>query len=206
MTWILSDITKHLLKTYLPYLIAFLLGIIVAWKGCGDTSGKPVTTIIEKPIPTIEYVDRWRTDTVRFVSKRVITRMDTIYNDRIVNRLDTLFLVDTISIVEAWLTEIAKYDTTIDQKNASISLNWQNYQNRTENLKVTYTPKKVVGANFALGVHGNAGLISDFKSRYVPLVGVGLQATVKKGYYSIDYGFNGDHYIGVRVGRNIISR
>jgi len=206
MTWILSDITKHLLKTYLPYLIAFLLGVIVAWKGCGDTSGKPVTTIIEKPIPTIEYVDRWRTDTVRFVSKRVITRMDTIYNDRIVNRLDTLFLVDTISIVEAWLTEIAKYDTTIDQKNASISLNWQNYQNRTENLKVTYTPKKVVGANFALGVHGNAGLISDFKSRYVPLVGVGLQATVKKGYYSIDYGFNGDHYIGLRVGRNIISR
>jgi hypothetical protein len=206
MTWILSDITKHLLKTYLPYLIAFLMGVIVAWKGCGDTSGKPVTTIIEKPIPTIEYVDRWRTDTVRFVSKRVITRMDTIYNDRIVNRLDTLFLVDTISIVEAWLTEIAKYDTTIDQKNASISLNWQNYQNRTENLKVTYTPKKVVGANFALGVHGNAGLISDFKSRYVPLVGVGLQATVKKGYYSIDYGFNGDHYIGVRVGRNIISR
>ena len=206
MTWILSDITKHLLKTYLPYLIAFLMGVIVAWKGCGDTSGKPVTTIIEKPIPTIEYVDRWRTDTVRFVSKRVITRMDTIYNDRIVNRLDTLFLVDTVSIVEAWLTEIAKYDTTIDQKNASISLNWQNYQNRTENLKVTYTPKKVVGANFALGVHGNAGLISDFKSRYVPLVGVGLQATVKKGYYSIDYGFNGDHYIGVRVGRNIISR
>ena len=64
----------------------------------------------------------------------------------------------------------------------------------------------MVGAKFALGVHGNAGLISDFKSRYVPLMGVGLQATIKKGYYSIDYGFNGDHYIGVRVGRNIISR
>ena len=205
MTWILSDITKHLLKTYLPYLIAFLLGIIVAWKGCGDTSGKPVTTIIEKPIPTIEYVDRWRTDTVRFVSKRVITRMDTIYNDRIVNRLDTLFLVDTVSIVEAWLTEIAKYDTLIDQKNASIQLNWQNYQNRTENLKVTYTPKKVAGAKFALGVHGNAGLVSDFKSSYVPLMGLGIQATIKKTYFSADYGFNGQHYVGIRVGRNIVN-
>jgi len=207
MNWILNnDTVKHLLKTYLPYLIAFLMGVIVAWKGCGDTSGKPVTTIIEKPVPTIEYVDRWRTDTVRFVSKEFVTVRDTITSEIIVNRLDTLFLVDTVSIVEAWLTEITKYDTLIDQKNASIQLNWQNYQNRTENLKVTYTPKKVVGAKFALGVHGNAGLISDFKSRYVPLMGVGLQATVKRGYYGIDYGFNGDHYIGLRFGRNVISR
>ena len=58
MNWILNnDIVNHLLKTYLPYLIAFLMGVIVAWKGCGDTSGKPVTTIIEKPVPTVEYVD-----------------------------------------------------------------------------------------------------------------------------------------------------
>ena len=181
------------------------MGVIVAWKGCGDTSGKPVTTIIEKPIPTIEYVDRWRTDTVRFVSKEFVTVRDTITSEIIVNRLDTLFLVDTVSIVEAWLTEIAKYDTTIDQKNASISLNWQNYQNRSENLMVTYTPKKAP-LKWALGVHGNAGLLSNFRDSYVPLMGVGLQATVKRGYYGIDYGFNGNHYIGVRVGRNVISR
>jgi len=206
MNWILNNnIVKHLLKTYLPYLIAFLMGVIVAWKGCGDTSGKPVTTIIEKPIPTIEYVDRWRTDTVRFVSKEFVTVMDTITSEIIVNRLDTLFLVDTVSIVEAWLTEIAKYDTTIDQKKASISLNWQNYQNRSENLKVTYTPKKTP-LKWALGIHANAGLLSNFKNRYVPLMGVGLQGTVKNGYYGIDYGFNGDHYIGLRVGRNFISR
>jgi len=206
MNWILNnDIVKHLLKTYLPYLIAFLMGVIVAWKGCGDTSGKPVTTIIEKPVPTIEYVDRWRTDTVRFVSKEFVTVMDTITSEIIVNRLDTLFLVDTVSIVEAWLTEIAKYDTTIDQKKASISLNWQNYQNRSENLKVTYTPKKTP-LKWALGIHANAGLLSNFKNRYVPLMGVGLQGTVKNGYYGIDYGFNGDHYIGLRVGRNFISR
>jgi hypothetical protein len=206
MNWILNNnIVKHLLKTYLPYLIAFLMGVIVAWKGCGDTSGKPVTTIIEKPVPTIEYVDRWRTDTVRFVSKEFVTVMDTITSEIIVNRLDTLFLVDTVSIVEAWLTEIAKYDTTIDQKKASISLNWQNYQNRSENLKVTYTPKKTP-LKWALGIHANAGLLSNFKNRYVPLMGVGLQGTVKNGYYGIDYGFNGDHYIGLRVGRNFISR
>ena len=201
MTWILSDVAKHLLKTYLPYLIAFLMGVIVAWKGCGDTSGKPVTTIIEKLVPTIEYVDRWRTDTVRFVSKEFVTVRDTITSEIIVNRLNTLFLVDTVSIVEAWLTEIAKYDTTLND----FQITWQNYQNRSENLKVTYTPKKTP-LKWALGIHANAGLISNFKSRYIPLMGVGLQGTVKKGYYGIDYGFNGDHYIGLRFGRNIISR
>ena len=205
MTWILSDITKHLLKTYLPYLIAFVMGVVVAWKGCGDKNGKPVTTIIEKPIPTIEYVDRWRTDTVRFVSKEFVTIRDTITSELIVNRLDTLFLVDTVSIVEAWLTEIAKYDTTIDHNSATVSMSWQNYQNRSENLMVTYTPKKAP-LKWALGVHGNAGLLSNFKDSYLPLMGVGLQATIKKGYYGIDYGFNGDHYICVRVVRNVISR
>jgi hypothetical protein len=83
-------------------------------------------------------------------------------------------------------------------------LNWQNYQNRSENLKVTYTPKKV-SLKWALGVHGNAGLISDFKTSYVPLMGLGVQATVKKTYFSVDYGFNGQHYVGVRVGRNIVN-
>jgi len=201
----MNDITKHLLKTILPYLIAFLMGVIVAWKGCGDTSGKPVTTIIEKPVPTVEYVDRWRTDTVRFVSKRFITVTDTIYQDRIVSRLDTLFLVDTVSIIEAWLTEIAKYDTTIEQESATLALSWQNYQNRSENLKVTYTPKKVP-LKWALGIHANAGMISDFKSNYVPLMGIGVQATVRRNYYKVDYGFNGDHYVGIGFGRNIISR
>jgi len=201
----MNDITKHLLKTILPYLIAFLMGVIVAWKGCGDTSGKPVTTIIEKPVPTVEYVDRWRTDTVRFVSKEFVTVRDTITSEIIVNRLDTLFLVDTVSIVEAWLTEIAKYDTTIEQEAATLALSWQNYQNRSENLKITYTPKKVP-LKWALGVHANAGLLSDFKASYVPLMGIGVQATVNRNYYKVDYGFNGDHYVGIGFGRNIISR
>ena len=200
----MNDLTKHLISQYLPYLIAFLLGVIVAWKGCGDTSGKPVTTIIEKPVPTVEYVDRWRTDTVRFVSKEFVTVRDTITSEIIVKRLDTIFLVDTIKIVEAWLTEIAKYDTTMEQESATLELSWQNYQNRSENLKVTYTPKKVP-LKWALGLHGNTGLISDFKTSYVPLMGLGVQATVKKTYFSVDYGFNGQHYVGVRVGRNIVN-
>ena len=206
MNWILNnDITKHLLKTYLPYLIAFLLGVIVAWKGCGDSSGKPITTIIEKPIPTIEYVDRWRTDTVRFVSRQFVTVRDTITSEIVVDRLDTLFIVDTISIVEAWLTEVVKYDTAVTLNGVNVALKWQNYQNLSEQLSIT-VKEKVVGAKFALCIHANVGLLSNFKDSHIPLMGVGLQATINKGYYGIDYGFNGDHYVGLKVGRNIISR
>lgn len=199
-------ILVNLAKEYLPYLLAFLLGVLVAWKGCGNTSGKPITTIIEKPIPTIKYVDRWKTDTVRFVSRQVVTVHDTIHSTINTTYLDTIFVVDTVSIVEAWLTEIAKYDTTIDQKNASIQLNWQNYQNRSENLMVTYTPKKVVGANFALGVHGIIGLQSDFKQSYKPLFGVGIHSSIKKTYISAGYGYNGEHFISIGVGRDLITR
>ena len=193
------NIAIRLIKEFVPYLLAFLLGLIVAWQGCGEP--ETITTVIDRPVPTVEYVDRWRTDTVRFVSKKVITQRDTIYQDRIVNRLDTLFLVDTVSIVEAWLTEVAKYDTTVND----IRLTWQNYQNRTENLSVT-VQERVVGAKFALGVHGLVGLQSDFVENYKPLFGVGLQATIKRTYFSVNYGYNTQHFIGVGVGRNIISK
>ena len=193
------NIAIRLIKEFVPYLLAFLLGLIVAWQGCGEP--ETITTVIEKPVPTVKYVDRWRTDTVRFVSKKIITQRDTIYQDRIVNRLDTLFLVDTISIVEAWLTEVAKYDTTVND----IRLTWQNYQNRTENLSVT-VQEKSQAKSWALGVHGLVGLESDFVENYKPLFGVGLQATIKRTYFSVNYGYNTQHFIGVGIGRNIISK
>ena len=200
----MNDLTKHLINQYLPYLIAFLLGIIVAWKGCGDTSGKPVTTIIEKPVPTIEYVDRWRYDTLRFVRWYTIhdTVHDTVHDIEYINIYDSVLVIDTVKIIESWLTEVTKYDTTA--LDGQLHLRWQNYQNLTENLIIDYTPKKVP-LKWAFGVHANAGLISDFKTSYVPLMGLGVQATVKKTYFSVDYGFNGQHYVGVRVGRNIVN-
>jgi hypothetical protein len=183
-------------------ILAFILGVIVAWQGCNS---EPQTLIIEKPVPKIEYVDRWKHDTVRHVTTKVITVTDTIHDTRIVNRLDTLFLIDTVKIVEAWLSEVVQYDTTAPVGGGVLSLRWQNYQNLTENLRIDYKPK-VAGAKFALGVHGNVGLLSDFNTRYTPLMGVGLQVTVKKTYISANYGYNGQHYVGVGVGRTIISR
>ena len=192
------DIAIHLIKEFLPYLLAFLLGLIVAWQGC-NSEAKTITKVIEKPVPTIKYVDRWRTDTVRFVSKELVTRYDTIYSDKIVIRLDTMLLIDTLKIVETWLTEVANYDTTLND----IRLTWSNYQNRTENLNVELR-KKPLG--WALGVHGLVGLQSDFVENYTPLFAIGLQATVKRTYISANYGFNGQHFIGVGVGRNLISK
>jgi hypothetical protein len=116
--------------------LAFLLGVIVAWQGCG--SGEIETVTIEKPVPKIQYVDRWKVDTVRFVRRELITRYDTIYYEKIVTRLDTLLLIDTVSIVQAWLTEVANYDTTI----SDVRVKWSNYQNRTENLTVHLQKKR----------------------------------------------------------------
>ena len=193
------DISIHLAKVYTPYILAFLLGVIVAWQGCGI--GEIETVTIEKPIHTTKYVDRWRTDTVRFVRNEIVTRHDTIYSEKIVTRLDTLLKVDTVKIVEAWLSEVNCYDTTIND----VRLRWENYQNVTENLVIDYLHKRG-GSKFALGVHGNVGLVSDFESQYIPMFGVGLHGSIKKTYLSANYGFNGQHYVGVGVGRTIISR
>ena len=192
-----GNIAIHLIKAYTPYLLAFLLGVIIASKGCGEP--ETITTVIEKPVPTVEYVDRWRTDTVRFVSKQLVTRTDTIYSEKVVTRLDTLLLVDTLKIVETWLTEVANYDTTVND----IRLTWSNYQNRTENLKIQLRKKPL---SWALGVHGLVGLESDFVENYKPLFGVGLQGTVKRTYFSLNYGYNTQHFIGVGIGRNIIQK
>ena len=201
----MSDISKHLLKTFLPYLIAFLLGVIVAWKGCGDTSGKPVTTIIEKPVPVIEYVDRWKEKPVRYVETKVVTVRDTVQVTVHDVRLDTLFLIDTLKIVEAWLTEVTKYDTTASFETADVRLRWQNYQNVTENLVIDYLPKKVVGANFALGMHAKAGLISDFNTQYTPMIGAGINFKIKNNYLSADYGYLQQHYVGLTYGRYFLN-
>ena len=192
-----GNIAIHLIKAYTPYLLAFLLGVIIASKGCGEP--ETITTVIEKPVPTVEYVDRWRTDTVRFVSKQLVTRTDTIYSEKVVTRLDTLLLVDTLKIIETWLSEVANYDTTVND----IRLTWSNYQNRTENLKIQLRKKPL---SWALGVHGLVGLESDFVENYKPLFGVGLQGTVKRTYFSLNYGYNTQHFIGVGIGRNIIQK
>jgi hypothetical protein len=199
----MNNIALNLIKSYLPYLLSFLLGVLVAWKGCGGGGSVTETVEVKAPVFVTEYVDKWKTDTVRYVDTRIVNVYDTVTNS--ILTVDTIYNVDTISIVEAWLTEVNKYDTLISFTDASVALKWQNYQNRTEDLKITYTPKKVAGAKFALGIHGNAGLVSDFKSRYVPLFGIGANIKVNRIYFGPGYGYNGDHYLNLHVGATILE-
>lgn len=203
MKHVKADIVSRLF----PYLLTFALGVIVClwFRGCGNGVSNVQTVTIEQPIPKIEYVDRWKHDTVRHVTTKLVTVTDTIHDTRTVNRLDTLFIIDTVKIVETWLSEVVRYDTTAPVAGGALRLRWQNYQNLTENLRVDYTPK-VARAKFALGIHGNVGMLSDFRTRYTPLFGVGTQITINRSYLGLNYGFNGQHYVGVGVGYNIINR
>ena len=192
-------------KTFFPYLVFFILGVLVClmFRGCGG--GETETVTIEKPVYKTEYVDRWKEKPVRFVETKVITRTDTVTLEKVVSRFDTLLLIDTVKIVEAWLTEVVHYDTTAPVGGGALRLRWHNYQNLTESLRIDYTPKKNP-MNWALGVHANAGLLSDFRTEYRPLFGLGLQVSVKRTYIAANYGFNGKHYVGVGVGYNFIQR
>jgi len=200
----MNNIAHNLIKAYLPYLLSFLLGVIVAWKGCGG-GGKVVTETVEvkTPVYVTEYVDKWKTDTVRYVDTRIVNVYDTITNN--ILTVDTIYNVDTVSIVEAWLTEVNKYDTLISFENASVSLKWQNYQNRSEGLFVSYSFKKKPRPSYSLGFHGNIGLNTDFKGFYAPLFGIGANVRVNRIYFGPDYGYNGDHYLNLRVGANILN-
>ncbi len=204
----MNNIALSVLKTIGPYLVCFLMGILLGWKGCGDSSsGHPATQTIEvdKPVYITEYVDKWKTDTVRYVDTRIVNVYDTITNEIIYR--DTVFNVDTVSIVEAWLTEVNLYDTLVVFENeSSVNLKWQNYQNISEGLFVSYNYSKSAPTTWSLGIHGNAGLLTDFDRSYKPLFGLGLQGTVRKTYIGLDYGYNSDHYIGLRVGRLLISK
>ena len=198
-------LVRGLIGDYFPYIVSFLLGFIVALKGCGEANTKTITKTVEveKPVYVTEYVDRFKTDTVRFVDTRIVNVYDTITNEILL--VDTIYDIDTVSIIETWLTEVNKYDTLVSFDDASVSLTWQNYQNRSENLFVSYTFKKKMPSSYSIGLHGNIGLLSNFKDSYYPMFGVGANVRVNKIYFGPDYGYNGNHYINLRVGANILN-
>ena len=193
-----------ILKTLFPYLVCFIAGLLLAWKGCGDGSAKTVTQTIEveKPVYVTEYVDRWRTDTVRFVRIREIR--DTVINNLI--QYDTIFEVDTVSIIEAWLTEVNKYDTLFDFKSSTMRLRWDNYQNISENLRVDYSPLKQLRKS-SFGVHVLLGATGDFNPNARPLLGIGLYGEVRRTHIGATYGYNlNEHFVGVTIGRTLLPR
>ena len=170
-----------LIKEYWPLIAAFAVGIILGSRGCGDSSAQTIT--IEKPVPEVQYVDRWKTDTVRFVSKEVSVRFDTITLERIERISDTLLLIDTISIVQTWLSEQLNYDTIARFKDSEVRISWSNYQNRSENLKISLQSP---AEKLRFGVYARGGVQTDFKGVTSPAVGGGLMLFRRKFIFGID--------------------
>jgi len=199
----MTDLQIHLFKTHFPYLVCFLLGVLVAWKGCG-TGAKVITETIEieKPIYRTEYVDRWKTDTVRFVERVTVT--DTITNTIIHER--EVLKVDTVKIIQAWLTEVNCYDTTITLADGNLQATWFNYQNVTEEAAFTYTSNVQKAPMYSIGLHASIEAQTDFSEKATPLFGVGIHGDIRKLYLTANYKFNGDHYVGVTVGRKLWQR
>ncbi len=183
------------------YVWTFIIGFVIALliDGCGTSEPEIIT--VEKLVPKIEYVDRYKTDTVRF-AQWTVKRDTVIVNDNTIDvRLDTLLKVDTLKIIDTWLTEIAKYDTTLEFSGGFVNVKWQNYQNLSEHLEVTLMPKKGVNLK-RVGVlmYAKGGIRSDFKSIYTPVVGGGLLIERKNFIFGADYGYSGQHNINGVVG------
>jgi len=181
------------------YVWTFIIGFVIALliDGCGTSEPEIIT--VEKLVPKIEYVDRYKTDTVRF-AQWTVKRDTVIVNDTLVDvRLDTLFEVDTLKIIDTWLTEIAKYDSTLEFSGGFVNVKWQNYQNLSEKLEVTLLPKKN-GRRLGVMLLAKGGIRSDFKSIYTPVVGGGLLIERKNFIFGADYGYSGQHNINGVVG------
>jgi hypothetical protein len=189
-----------LFKSVWPYLVTFLLGVLVSWQGCGTGTTTITETVeIEKPVYKTEYVDRWKTDTVRFVQRITVT--DTVTNTIIQER--EVLLIDTVRIIEAWLTEVNRYDTTITLADGSLQATWFNYQNLTEEAAFTYTSEVKKATSYGIGIHASIEAQTDFSENVAPLFGVGLHGDIKKMYITTNYKYNGEHFIGVTIGRKL---
>lgn len=192
-----------LFRSVWPYMVTFLLGVLVAWQGCGTGTTTITETVeIEKPVYKTEYVDRWKTDTVRFVQRVTVT--DTVTNTIIQER--EVLLIDTVQIIEAWLTEVNRYDTTITLADGSLQATWFNYQNLTEEAAFTYTSEVKKATSYGVGIHASIEAQTDFSENVTPLFGVGLHGDIKKMYITTNYKYNGDHYVGVTIGRKLWQR
>lgn len=189
------SVVLALFREYWPLLVVFVLGLVLGSRGCGELPTQTVT--IEKPIPTVRYVDRWKTDTVRFVSREVSVKFDTITLHRIESRSDTLILPDTVRIVEAWLTEQLNYDTIAKFDGQTVRLSWSNYQNRTENLQIDLASKV---KKFGIGAYVRGGVQTDYKSNYSPVIGGGILMNQGRFIFGPDYSYANEHQITLLLG------
>lgn len=195
----MNEIAKVLAEKYLPIIIALVLGILIGARGCYQEPVQPEVRFIEKPIPEIRFVDRWKTDTTRFTSLLVTrdTLRDTFLQRIVEVLVDTVIVPDTIAIVNSFLTEEASYDTSVTFKHSLVRLRWTNYQNRSENIQVSLQRNS---NPLRINMYARTGLATDFKGYYAPVVGAGLLLDRNKFLFGTDYSFATNHQITLTLG------
>ena len=173
-----------------PIIVAFVVGLLLGARGCDRPDPEVIT--IEKLVPEVEYVERWKKDTVRHVSREVSVRFDTITLQKIERVLDTMLLIDTVSIVETWLSEQLNYDTIARFKDSSVRISWSNYQNRSEGLRIALSspPERL-----RVGIFARGGIRTDFQGMNKPVVGGGIMVFKKRYIIGVEYGYSTNHQI-----------
>jgi len=184
-----------IIREYWPLFAAFVVGLLLGARGCEAPA--PETITIEKPVPEVQIVDRWKTDTVRYVSREVSFRFDTITLQKIERVSDTLLLIDTVSIVETWLSEQLNYDTIARFKESTVRVSWSNYQNRSENLQISLQSP---AERLRFGVYARGGVQTDFKGVTSPAIGGGIMLFRKRLIFGLDYGYSNNHQITGTLG------
>lgn len=203
----MNPILSFILKGLGPYLLAFILGAVL-FNGCGESNPVVEKVTIEKPTPKIEKTEAKEGRFVKPIQPKGasidIKTIGTPTQPASVNLqidINQSFEIDTNAIVEAWISEVAKYDTTIGFEFYDLRLTWNNYQNRTNSLTATLTPKRLPKTN---GLHFTPflrfGIISDFKQNYTPTIGTGLLFEKKRVMFGAQYGYSGQHHVEGVVG------
>lgn len=201
------------LKNILILGLAVGLILTLCFHGCEqgaiEPAVKPKLTYDRTPktvqVPRVKvitkYTWRWKTDTVRYVQH--IT--------------DTVFLIDTVKIVETFLTERLEHVHQYRDSSLAATITTSVYQNQIETLALQYailrplTVSKTYVDRFQLHVAATAGAQTDIAATWRPSLGLGLLGEFKTGTgLGIDYshaiGSAQPHYFGIRATQRICLR
>ena len=171
------------LKNILILGLAAAVGVLLFIRGCGDGAPCPAvktmlvydSTEVRVEVPVTKtvtkYVDIWHTDTVvRFAWKH-----------------DTLLVVDTVAIVEAWLHERVEKEFVHRDTALEATITVSVYQNEATGMQMKYKLLRPTEVNtylydrFQFHTIGSFGISSDFDAAMRVTLGAGGLMEFKSG-------------------------
>jgi len=193
--------------------LAVAVVVLLLIRGCGTGAPCPAvkteyvydSTEVRVEVPVVQtrtkYVDIWHTDTVvRYAYQR-----------------DTVRVVDTVAIVEAWLTEEAAHELFHRDSNLEATMNLSVYQNMVTGMRLDYKllrpmeVTKVFNDRFQMHVGALVGVRTDLSSMWRPDLGLDALAEFRTGtsagvYYKHAIGASDAHSMGISVKQRLRFR